>query len=179
MHNARRQGFPQPHLGCLHSENSQRPGSIQLLGPRYSYPCVCELLSTSFASLYLQHERATYSYHAVLKINEQVRLGKQAGFQKRSEYKWNFVRQRFSLMRFHKSKAMIFPAGKYSWHHFVFCWWVHCNRNLICSWVFCYRANICCAIYHFCWTDSPMHSSANIFANFYASAATANSNRSI
>ncbi|CAG9535238.1 unnamed protein product [Cercopithifilaria johnstoni] len=47
MQNARRQGFPQSQfLGSLLTENSQRSGSIQLPGPRYSYPYVSGLTPT-------------------------------------------------------------------------------------------------------------------------------------
>ncbi|VBB27793.1 unnamed protein product [Acanthocheilonema viteae] len=44
MQNARRPGFPQSQfIGPLLAENAQRPGSIQLPGPRYSYPYVSGL----------------------------------------------------------------------------------------------------------------------------------------
>uniref|UniRef100_A0A1I7V8G2 E3 ubiquitin-protein ligase TRIM33 n=2 Tax=Loa loa TaxID=7209 RepID=A0A1I7V8G2_LOALO len=47
MQNARRQGFPQSQFfGSLLTENSQRPGSIQLPSPRYSYPYVSGLTTT-------------------------------------------------------------------------------------------------------------------------------------
>ncbi|EJW77361.1 hypothetical protein WUBG_11728 [Wuchereria bancrofti] len=48
MQNARRQGFPQSQfLGSLLTENCQRPRSVQLPGPRYSYPYVFEIRFTA------------------------------------------------------------------------------------------------------------------------------------